>query len=80
MNQITVTNPITPDTTPQPGDLYRNPNYPSDVYVLTRWDSIYQMVNILTGGVWHEPSRILKDQIKELERVPNGTKIELIVK
>jgi hypothetical protein len=80
MNQIIVTNPITEQAKkPDVGDLYRNPDYPSDVYVISRWDSVYQLVNILTGEVWHAPSRSLEEQLEGLVRVEKGAKIEITV-
>ncbi len=80
MNQIIVTNPITAQAKkPDVGDLYRDPDYPSNVYVITYWDAVYQLVNIVTGGVWHEPSRSLKHQLKELVPVEKGAKIEITV-
>jgi len=80
MNQINITNPSTAQTKkPSVGDLYRNPNYPSDVYVISRWDAVYQLVNIITGGVWHAPSSSLEEQLKELVPVEKGTKIEITV-
>ena len=80
MNKIIVTNPSTSQAKkPSVGDLYRNPNYPSDVYVISRWDAVYQAVNILTGGVWNVPSCSLENQLKELVPVEKGTKIEITV-
>jgi hypothetical protein len=80
MNQIIVTDPITAQAKkPDVGDLYRNPNCPSNEYVITRRDGVYQLVNIVTGGVWHEPTRSLEDQLEELVPVEKGAKNEITV-